>query len=756
MLEKRFFIKKICTWGFFLILALPVLSIPPWFSPSAWGKTIIFRIIISTILLAILGKWLFKKDLSLQNISKTGRIFLLLLLGAWTASLLATVFSLDPHFSFWGSPQRSWGFLNLSCYFLFTLLLFLKTKQKTWLKLWSFSIFISTLISLIAIMQKLKIGKGLLIANTDRPYGTLGNPIFLALYLLIPIFILLANALKEKKRKKKLLLFSIIAFFLFVIIFLTLTRAALIGLFLGALYFVFFYPRKLPKLKIAVIFLCILSAVSLLYINSKKEVPVWVQEINLLHRLWQRLDIKGTIEGSRIIGWQAGLRAFADRPILGYGLYNFSIGYNKYYGLFGKSADDFYSTARWWDTAHSLYIDILVSSGIIGLVSYLLLFGFLFWKLNKTRKKNPELAYECHGAQASLIAYLSANFFSFDTFSTYILFFFLIAYSASLINQSKKNEKTFNLFNKLQDIFFPFRYGILAISLIFFFWISYVYNIKPMIVNKEINWALHYSENEECVKALNTIEKISPNKTVISHYLGLKYIDIISSCISKLPENRIPLAEKAVSLLKENIKQRPKYTRNWLFLGEYTNILLANTKDAKEIQELKIQAETSFKKAQELNPHHYNIFLEWAQTCIFIKKYEESAEKAKKCLELNPRIAACWWYQGIAQIYTGEMEEARENILIAKQKGYPINSEKSLLELADAHSKDENYAELEKIYILLTKHSPENFQYHASLSYVYKMRGKIEKAKAQALRVLEISPELEKDINEFIKSLEIE
>lgn len=43
-------LKQLFLKGFLLILALPLLNWPPWFSPPDWGKTIVFRIAMSILI----------------------------------------------------------------------------------------------------------------------------------------------------------------------------------------------------------------------------------------------------------------------------------------------------------------------------------------------------------------------------------------------------------------------------------------------------------------------------------------------------------------------------------------------------------------------------------------------------------------------------------------------------------------------------------------------------------------------------------
>jgi len=53
--------------GFFLILALPLLNLPPWFSPPDWGKTIVFKIILAILIFVFLWQVLSKKQIAIKT-----------------------------------------------------------------------------------------------------------------------------------------------------------------------------------------------------------------------------------------------------------------------------------------------------------------------------------------------------------------------------------------------------------------------------------------------------------------------------------------------------------------------------------------------------------------------------------------------------------------------------------------------------------------------------------------------------------------
>ena len=256
-------IKRFYLIGFFLILALPLLTSSLLFNPPAWGKTIVFRIIISILIFFFIYQVIYKKTDNKLSILKNLLPFWLLV-ALFIVFLLATFFSLDPYYSFWESPLRAGGFLNFSFYIIFAILIFLFTTKKQWQKIWPFTILIGVLVSIIAVFQQYNIFSKIIIPYIGRPPSTMGGPLFLALYILLLIFITFSFFLKEKQIKKKLLYFFSLLLFLYVIL-ITGSRAAYFGLFIGSFYFLFFWSINSfsPKKKNLFLVLKILAGIFL-------------------------------------------------------------------------------------------------------------------------------------------------------------------------------------------------------------------------------------------------------------------------------------------------------------------------------------------------------------------------------------------------------------------------------------------------------------------------------------------------------------
>jgi len=750
--------------GFFLILALPLLNLPPLFSPPAWGQTITFRILMSLLILFLLWRFFLKKE-GLPNVKYLMKnVSFLALLSLLAIFFLATIFSLDTRFSLWGSPYRSDGIINFVFYVLFAAVLSITLEEKYWKKLLDFCLLIGFFVSIIAIFQQFGFLKNIFISFEARPPSTIGGPTFLAVYLLLLSFLALSLGFETKNFIRKWAYFSLFLIFSIVIFLITQTRSAIIGIGAGALWFFFAYPKKIALLKVSAAVLMILGIVGVYYINRAEHFPAFVEQNKVLKDAFSRLSFEMASDDPRISGWEIAYRALLSRPLLGFGPENFSIGFDKFYDpLLPNVTKAYYETAGWWDRAHNIIFDIGTTAGIFAVITYIALFSIIFWQLQKIKETTPEKSIIVHGLQATFLGYISTNFFSFDTFSTYLMLFFIIGYSFFLVAENLAKKQPENIEGKdklLPKNSFINKYGksIFLFSLVILVLFVWNFNIKPLKINEEINVAASESLHGLCEQALAKYENILAKHSILDSYVRLKYIEIIKNCMEDKPNLVFDLAKKAAEALRENTKIRPYYTRNWLLLGYYTNIILEIEEsreivDEVAIKELEKGANEYFKKAIELSPKRQEIMIEWAKTDIITGSFDKATDKARDCIELNSNFGECYWIMGIAKIYSGKERGAEDLFNFSYQKGFNSESETSLLQLQKAYSKVGNYSKLIDIYKKLINLNPNNLQYHATLAFNYREIGDFQKAREEALKVLELSPESKDQVEEFLKTL---
>jgi len=732
--------------GFFIILALPILVIPPYFEPPDWGKTIVFRSIMAILLFLFIFQFLFKKNeislISLKNNKiawALGALFIIF--------LLATIFSVDPNFSLWGSPYRGGGFVNFAFYFAFAILAFFLFKKEDWKKIWLFSIFIGVLVSLLAVIQYYGLFNRIFLAVPDRPPSTMGNPILLAIYLLLLLFPTLLFAVKEKNKHWKTFYIFAMALFLYAIL-ITGSRAVYLGILIGALYFFLFYFKKIKYIKIAIAIFMILLAGVVFYINIASQYPKFLQENKLFQSIAPRLLMVNLTEDPRFAAWQIELNIMKSKPLLGYGPENFAVGFDKYYDSSIPYLD---RDVGWYDKAHNIILQIGSEAGILGIIAYLALFAVLFWELNKIKNSDShKYDIEAHVIQAVLIGYLVANFFSFDSFSTYLISFLLIGYSLHLIEQNSIQNKAQTKTENKKNIWKPAFIFALFCLLIIFIW---QYNILPLQINAKINKATDLANQKQCDQAFSLMDKVLPKHTFLDSYIRMKYVESVKTCAGFYPEKNLAYMKKALELMNEAVKVQPLYTRYWIYMGEYTTALASQENNPDIKNNLLKQASDYFDKALQLSPKHQEILIGRLKTKLASGDYKNVQDYSEKCVALYPSLSSCYWYLALSQLYLKDTANADKNMQIAVSKGYDRGSQTSLNELSDVYNFLSDYQGLALVYEKLIAMNPNIAQYHSSLAFIYKELSQYDKARQEALKVLQLSPQSKQNVDAFLKTL---
>ena len=755
--------------GFFIILALPILvipsffKIPPYFFPPDWGKTIIFRSILAIMLFLCLSRFLTGRNEfdwsrlqgnrgssaeSGQSFKKNKTIWAMA--GLLFIFLLASIFSVDPLFSFWGSPYRGGGLVTFAFYFVFEILAFLFLKKNEWEKAWIFSIFIGILVSLVGIIQYYGLFSKIFLATPSQPPSTLGNPISLAIYLLLLFFPTLAFAVSEPKKYLKIFYIFSLLIFLFTI-FITGTRAAYLGIIVGALYFLLFYPQRFKNLKIITALLLVFVILTVFYVNVFPGSPKILQKNRTFQILENQLSIKRALNDERYGAWQTTFKEVLDRPILGWGPENLAVGFDKYY-------NPMLTPSPWWDKAHNIFLDTGAEAGLLGILAYIFLFIILFLQLQKIKRhpresavigENPQLM--AHGVQAALTGYLVANFFSFDSFASYLIFFLLIAYSLHLAAQNSTQNGT-QIDTEQKKAWW--KTVIIVVSflvLIIFLW---QYNILPLQINAKINEAGNLANQGQCIQAFSLMDKALQKHSFLDSYIRMQYVAFTKTCTAFYPENNSSYLKKDIELLSEAVKIQPLYTRYWIFLGTSSTALASEQTNSNIKNDLLEEAKNYFGKAVQLAPKHQEILAGQAEMEIVAGNYTDAQNYSEKCIALNQNFGDCYWYLALSQIYLKDNSNAQKNIQIAGSKiYYSTNSLDHLKQLLAAYNSVSDYQGLARVYETLVVNYQNVAQYHSSLAFVYAKLGEYDKARQEALKVLQLSPQSKQSVEQFLNTL---
>ncbi|MCX7905701.1 MAG: O-antigen ligase family protein [Elusimicrobiales bacterium] len=215
--------------------------------------------------------------------------------------------------------------------------------------------------------------------KTLTPYGrravtTFGNPNFASSYILIliPFTLFYYSNIKNKVRK----IYFIISISFFMMIFASLTRSSLIGLFFELL--ILYYFSRENKLisrsdfkKTIILFFAIAVLwpdQNLKFFKSgvferigegiKKTVPKSILSI-------EKKDVYQSFH-QRMMIWSCGLDMFLENPIFGKGWGNFELFYPFYQGYYLRKNPNLSELRTHANNAHNEIIEVISQTGIIG------------------------------------------------------------------------------------------------------------------------------------------------------------------------------------------------------------------------------------------------------------------------------------------------------------------------------------------------------------------------------------------------------
>ena len=648
---------KIIEILFYLLLFTPLVISRNFFFPFVAPKTLYFfavsELIIFVYLILAVSFPKYRPSLNLLSITLT--LFLV-------ASILSTIFGVCPHESFWSKYERMTGLLmwfHLFGIFLAGSCVF---KRDDWIKIFEVSVIISVIVGIIAIVSNKGIGPLVKAGLDTRGGGTLGNSSFLASYLLFNAFLGLYLFLTLAQKELKIF-FGIIFTLVVTCLMLSTGRAAAIsfvgGVVLWFLLWCIYHQDK--KLKIAGISLLIILSSALALVIYSSLLDAYFGQKNVIQsEILDKLSLN--ISKDRALVWSIGIEAWKEKPYFGWGPENFNIAFTRYFDprLFIREV---YGRDVWFDRAHNIVVDTLVSVGIVGFLTYLLFFCSIFWILWKKYYHHEIDFLSVSIFSVTLLAYFIQNLTVFDMVSSYMMFFLVLGFIGTVASQRKDSEsqnKNFS-FNKRRFfvaliIFIP----LLLTSLFYFV-------VQPVRSNETLIKAVRTPNSEQRFAFYKQSLEISPlgrfqmRENIASEEMKKYSIQQIAQRIPQETQRRE--LDFVTQELEKNIKESPLLFSSYLLLGKTYNLYARI--DTSKLQ----KAEEVLNKAIEVSPGNQQGYWALAQTKMFQGKFEEAFFLAKKAVLLAPQSKQANLVMvdvgAITAKFTGNSEMLKEALEIA-------------------------------------------------------------------------------------------
>lgn len=671
--------------------------------PFITGKAFFFRIVVGIIFLA----WAALAVLNRDYLPK--RSWILFSVISFLAVLsFSALFGVNPYRSFWSNFERMEGLITLlhlgGLFIVFSSVF----EGKSWRSFFHISLGVSLIICFYGLLQltgNIEIRQG-----GVRLDGTLGNAIYLAVYMMFHIFIAAYYFIRNHGSYRYLYIPLII--FQFFILYNTATRGVILSTLFGvvvSLLLLFIFERGRSTLRQSAGFSLILILILVGAFWFSKDTS-FVRNSPVLSR-FSGLSIESIKDQGRFFVWPMAIEGFKNRPILGYGQENFIYVFNENYN------PAMYSQEPWFDRVHNVYLDWLIAGGILGLLSFLMIFGFAVFYLWRTQNFSVREKSILSGLIA---AYLCQGIFDFDNLTSYLLIFSILAF---IYHKSASGARLSVLSSNVSKKF-SVRF-LLPFFVIVFLVVGYFFHYKPILAAKTIIDAIHpQTSNQE---SINHFEKFFSYNTFggqegTRHFLSRASVVIgTNNEPDDLKYHFFNLSEETIS---RQIKRFPLDADVFISSG----IFYRQAGQYEKSLEM-------FESAVRLSPHKQNIHFEIASTLFSAGRPQEALEKIKFAMELWPANPEAQMFYIMAMVINGNFKDVED--IFSKLPDHLKYFDDRLLNILAGNK---YFSAVLEIWHKRVESDPDNVFYRQSLVASYLSLGRLNEAIEELENIVAIEP----------------
>lgn len=658
----------------------------------------------------------------------------------FAALFVSAALGVDFNLSFWGDIERMLGVFHLLHFFMLYLIVI--TVFRTDID-WQVLIF--------GLVGSATLEAVYAVANVSaNNYGTLGNSSYVSGQMIFGIFFAIYLMYKHRNWAAWLGYLGMIAF-MFTAFVNAGTRGAFVGLAFGLGLIAFLSAIYTSNKKIKIIGLSFIGFVviltSLIFANKDAS---WVTSNKFFARVAQIDLATGTFQ-TRLYSWKAAFKDFPNHPFFGTGYGNFAISFDKY-----LDPKFFSYEATYFDHAHNNLVDIGSTTGLVGLIAYLLMFvaaGYYLIKLQKDGTIDRGLAAVVWGLIA---AYFIQNIVLFDSFVTYfalmILFGLVYWYSHQQDPISDKDEPTNNA-----EFLTWLVVGLAMLS------VAWQYNINTWkMLTKTIEGQIAMSQTSDLSKVVDAYKEAYTYNSPLERDSRTSLIQLMAqqaSTLSKMPKDK---AEGIIAFVEnlsyKNMAYNPNDSFGLMMAAQMYNSFAGyygQTGNQAKFAEYSTKAEKAIDKAIETNPARPTNYFFKAQLFMNHGQKEEAVRWLQKAVDLNPDYAESSCQLGRVQMYLGKTKEAYKAMDACIDKGGAASLPGDQLQTLAKHYYDaKDYIRTALIYEYEASANPKEGRLWATLADIYRLSGDKDKAIEAALKAGAADPTLKVGADKFIENLQ--
>ena len=740
-------IDKIFLWmvkvGLWALPILPLYVSSGMLFPFITGKNFAFRVIVELIFIFWAGLAVLREEYRprLTPLFKAVTAFVAIV-------FLADIFSLNPYRAFFSNYERMEGFMMLGhLYLYFVMLVSVFRTRRDWLVFFHVTLAASLVVSLVGLLQKF--GYRVSLQGGFRVDSTIGNPTYLAAYLMFHIW-LFAMLIYQFWRKKWLAaLYGAAFIFELLIIYFTATRGAILSFLAVSIFLLLiltvFWRKVLPQAPsfyriLSMSFLLTLVVIPVLFWQMRNTDFVRLNPV--LQRLTKYSFQERTIQ-SRFMIWKMSARAVLERPILGWGQENYYLVFQKYFN------PGLYAQEPWFDRSHNIFFDWLVHAGFLGLLSFLFIFAVAFRGLFRSIRHAVLPLWQGIILAAAFLTYFFQNIFVFDNLNTYLLLFAFLAYSQEVGEPAPPRDFSWNR-NKVSEGVYLRAYAVMAFLFLAVLVGGYFIHWKPIQESKALVQALQLYQlkapaDQVLAKFKEALSYRSFGDTEVREQTANTARAVLGSAEYK-PDEKKRFAEFTVEEMRKEISRPTKDVKHMIFLASILDRAISlNPAYAAE-------SEKTLLEAIQLSPSKQILYFELAQLYIYSANPDKTIEILRKAWELDKNYSDA----AANLLLIGVMAEKPEVVAEVKAGlNFKIIRQEDLLKnLANLFIRVGEYEGAARAYERLVEISPQNPMYHASYAAILAKVGKDKEAKDHVEEAARLDPaNFKKEAEIFLKTL---
>ena len=431
--------QKVVESGLILISLL----LPSFFNPFSephfeLPKTILFYSIVGAMVILIFSglvrEYVAHHTLSINRPNRLSNYLVMSIFIYALAYICATMFSIEPHISFWGGDEN-YGALTVivTIIFFFTILLSLNSINQIE-RIITALIVGSIPVALYGVIQYFRLDPLMWYTDSISPvHSTMGRSILLGAYLIMIIPFTLARLIgKSFGFENRSLSYLLILVLQIMCLFFTLARGAWIAFIVSSIVFFYIVIRRQlsARLQLCLVVGIILSIPILAVVSMQdfKWFPVWLH----LRSMDYMAVYRDASNMARLITWQKVLELAPSRWLFGYGPETFYLlARASYYPMDILPGFNFVL-----DNPHNLFLYHLISIGVTGL--FALIGIILAFYLTIFQRLNDDLDYSRRVIIAAILssftAYLVNSQFNADVTILLVLFWLVLGIGVVIVN----------------------------------------------------------------------------------------------------------------------------------------------------------------------------------------------------------------------------------------------------------------------------------------------------------------------------------